>query len=238
MARRLTKQDIQKRVLELESLIGQKNLAGILNVSVDSVRRYREGRTKPQSKKVLEKINRIYNQRKNIISPEKIEHRRKQIERRQRGQREGREKPRYVPIYPDYMYDSPAAEFADVGGFEESLIELSEQGYVAAYYGRDIIPLEVQFVIHGESLERRGKIIHLVGIVSHKTSPNKDNGFTGMDTRLEIFKVHYRLIPGWKAAKDFDSRMEVLRDYFLERQVKDGYTVALLAYYYDENDEI
>jgi hypothetical protein len=237
MAKRLTDKDIQRRVLELESLFGQKKLSEILGVSADSVRRYREGKSKPTNKNVKEKINRLYNTRKNIIVPEKVKKLEEQIKHRKIGAKEGRKDARFAPIYPDYMYDSPANEFSDVRNFDK-MEELNEAGYVVGWYGRSSIPLEVQFVIHGESLERWGKVIHVIGIVNNQISPKEENAYTGLDTSLQIYKAYFRLIPGLKKRDDFDTRMEKIRNWFIDLKVEKGFTVALLGYYFDEFDEI
>jgi len=235
---RISPEEMQKRVLSLETLLGQKNLASALGVSKDTERRYRNGSSFPKTKDIYNKINRLYNSKKKLISPIEVEKKRAAIAKRAAALKKGKLKTRYVPIYPDYMYNSPAEQFDGVYNWEK-LEELSEKGYIAGYKGFNEIPLEVQFTIGQEPLTRFGKIVHIVGIITQETSPKKENEFTGLNTRLSIFPTWYRLIQGLKKEDDFETRLEKIRNFFTtEIKVERGYALALLGYYFDEADEI
>jgi hypothetical protein len=209
----------------------------MLGISSDSVRRYRSGKTLPQNKTIYNKLNKIYNKNRNAIDAGAVERKREIIERRSEAQRRGKPKFRTVPIYPTYMYQSPAEQFADVRNYNK-LEDISEAGYVAAWFGGKEIPLEVQFIIHGENLNRYGKVIKIVGIVTNEVSPKEENAYTGESTSLEIYNVYYRLIPGLKKTDTYFDRLEKIRDFYFNMKVDRGYTVALLGYYFDEEDEL
>lgn len=233
---RLSQTEIQKRVLELETLYGQKNLANQLGVSVDSIRRYRSGKTQPQTKSLYDKLNRIYNRNRNAIDQGAVEQKRKLIEARSRIQKEGKPKKREVTI-ENYLNFSPAEQFRNTRNMER-LLDLSEAGYVAAYYGGNAIPLEVHFLIHGEPLSRFGKVVNIVGIVTNEVSPKEENKFTGQDSALTIFPTYFRLIHGLKKSDGFSERMDKIRQFFFEEiKVDRGYTVAFMGYFFDEMDE-
>lgn len=235
---RLSPSEIRKRVLELETLYGQKNLASRLGVSVDSIRRYREGRTLPQTRNIYTNLNKLYNKNKKLIDAGAVERKQQQIEKRQTAQKRGATKPRFAPIYPDYMYDSPAREFEGVNKWER-LEDLSQAGYVAGWYGQKDIPLEVQFVIHGEGINRFGKVLHIVGIVSKEVSPKLENAYTGQDISLEVFSTYFRLIPGLKKDSKFFERMDRVREFFFEGiRIEKGFPMAFLGFYFDELDEM
>jgi hypothetical protein len=235
---RLKPEEIKKRVLELETLFGQKALSKKLGVSVDSVRRYRDGKTAPQTKTIYNKLNTLYNQKKKFIDTGAVETKRKQIEKRKTIQKSGAKKERFAIIYPDYMYNSPASEFSDVRKFER-LEDLHQAGYVAGWVGGKEIPLEVQFVINGENLSRWGKVLNIVGIVSKEISPKAENDYTGQDTTLEVYPTYFRLIPGLKKNLKFNEKLDKVREFFFENvNVERGYTLAFLGYYFDELDEI
>lgn len=233
---RLTKEEIQKRVLELETLLGQKGLAEKLKVSKDSIRRYRDGKTSPQSQTIYKNLNKLYNKNKNFIDTGLVEKKRQQIQKRKASAKTGAKKFRTGLIYPEYMYESPASDFSESTKFDK-LEDLHNQGYVVAWQGGKEMPLEAQFIIHGEDLTRFGKIVNIVGIVSTEVSPKADNGFTGQSTSLKVYPTYFRLIPGIKKTLKFNERMDILREYFFDLKVDRGFTIAFLGFYFNEGDE-
>jgi transcriptional regulator with XRE-family HTH domain len=235
---RLSQKEIQRRILELETLYGQKKLSKILGVSGDTIRRYRQGKSTPQTKEIYNKLNKTYNKNKNFIDTGAVEQKRAQIEKKSKSQKVGAKKERHVLIYPNYMYNSPASEFNDTRNFER-LEDLQESGYVAAYVGGNAIPIECQFIIDGEDLKRWGKIINLVGIVTKEISPKADNSWTGQDASLEVFPTYYRLIPGLKKDNTFEQKMDKTREFFFNNiNIDKGYTIAYLGFYFNEGDEL
>jgi transcriptional regulator with XRE-family HTH domain len=158
---KLGKAEIQKRVLELETLFGQAKLSKKLGVSKDSIRRYRDGKTLPQTKNIYKKLNAAYNKNKKFIDTGLVEKKRQQITKRKTVQAKGKTKERTTIIYPDYMYNSPAKDFSEARYFEK-LEDLHNSGYVASWVGGKETPLEVQFIIDGEDLTRFGKVVNIV----------------------------------------------------------------------------
>jgi len=234
---RVKPEELQKRILELESEHGVSGLGKLLGVSRDSIRRYRDGETFPQNKEVYQKINSLYRKERPKINPQKVEQIQKKIKKQSEAQKYGRIKSRYIPIYPDYMYNGRASEFDGVKSWDK-LEGLSEDGFVAAWYGRDIIPLEVQFLAEGAgtSLKRFGQIVNIVGLVTRTGYP-KDGNFTGFETELVILPTYRRLIKRLKKSMDYDTRHEVIREFFLNLEIEKGYPIVYLGYYFNEGDE-
>lgn len=234
---RLSPEEFQKRLRALQTVYNQKDLSNILGVSVRSINYYQKGESFPRSKEVYQNINALYNRTKSRIKPEAVEKKTKQRKERSDAQKYGRVKWRTTSIYPDYMYNSPASDFEGVKDWDK-LEELSEEGFVAGWRGRNILPMEVQFVINGEGATRFGKVVRIVGIVTRMNSPKLSNGWTGDETELVIFPTYYRLIPGLKKSDSFEDRMDKVRDFFFGLDVSKGYPLALLGFYFDELDEI
>lgn len=234
---KLSKSEIQKRVLELETLFGQTQLSKKLGVSKDSIRRYRDGKTLPQTKNIYKKLNAVYNKNKSFIDTGLVEKKRQQITKRKTVQKRGASKERKTIIYPDYMYNSPASDFSESRYFEK-LEDLHNEGYVASWVGGKETPLEVQFIIDGEDLTRFGRVVNIVGVVTTEISPKEDNGFTGQDAALKVYPTYFRLIPGFTKNLKFNERMDILRDYFFDLKVERGYTIAFMGFYFNEGDEV
>lgn len=235
--RRIKQDEIQKRILSLEALYGQRGLAKKLNVSVDTIRRYRTGKSNPNPN-AYKKINQVFGQNKKKIQTDIIQTKIKKIQKRTETYKTGKPKNRCIIIYPDYMYNSPAREFEGVENFY-FLEELQEKGYVAGYFGTKEIPTEVQFVIDGENLHRFGKILNLVGIISKEVSPKAGNAYTGNEASLEVFPVYIRLVKGFKKDTDFLKRMDLAREFFFENiNVERGFPIAFLGFYFKEGDEL
>jgi len=243
-----TPAEFQKRILELESIYGTKKLGDKLGVSRDSIRRYRTGKTTPQDRELYKKVNRIYGQKKKEVIPEKVEKIKKQQAERSKAQKLGRIKNQYAPIYPDYMYDSPAADFTEVKDFLEKFEELFDNGYVAGWRGRDSegIPLEVMFLSEGirPSLKRFGRFVNVVTLFNEYTDKameditSKRPG-TNIDKQsIRIFRHYYKEIPGLINAKKlkFEERMDLIREFILSIKLQKGQVSALLGYYFDEGD--
>jgi hypothetical protein len=239
---KLGKAEIQKRVLELETLFGQAKLSKKLGVSKDSIRRYRDGKTLPQTKNIYKKLNAAYNKNKKFIDTGLVEKKRQQITKRKTVQAKGKTKERTTIIYPDYMYNSPAKDFSEARYFEK-LEDLHNSGYVASWVGGKETPLEVQFIIDGEDLTRFGKVVNIVGVVTTEVSPKEENGFSNSDAALKVYPTYFRIIPGFKYILEqnkkisFDERMDILRDFFFNLKVERGYTIAFMGFYFDEEDE-
>lgn len=236
---RLSREEVQRRILELESVYGQKKLAKLLGISRDSVRRYRDGSTFPQTKQIYNKINQAYNVNKPLVNPEKVERKKTEIKKKSESQKYGRVKNRYAPMYPNYLYKSPASDFQESRNWDK-LEEMGEQGFVAAWRGRDIIPLEVQFMAEGagEPLTRFGKVVNIVTAVSRITSPKDGTNF-GEQSEIVTFPTYYRLIRGLKKTDSFDERIDKIRNFvFDELKVDRGYIVAFMGFYFEEGDEI
>ena len=235
---RLSPEQFQTRIIELETLYTQKQLSSVLGISRDSLRRYATGKTTPQSREVYNKINRLYNTKKAKVEQGKVEAKRQKIKKQSEAQTYGRIKNRYASIFPEYMYSSPATDFQDSRGWDK-LLSLSERGYVAGWRGRDIIPLEVQFLAEGEGtpLTRFGKIVNMVCAVSRITSPKDGINFWEV-AEIAIFQSYYRLINGLKKTDDFETRTDKIRDFASELKVDRGYIVAFLGFYFEEGDEL
>lgn len=242
---RLKPEQFKKRVLELETLYGQKNLSKTLGVSMDSIRRYRDGKTYPQTKKLYEQINKLYNKNKKFIDTGLVEQKRKQIEQRKKIQALSKTKERFALIYPDYMYgrpgtkeQSPASEFQEVKNFDK-LEDLHDAGYVAGWRGTKKIPLEVQFVIGGENLTRWGRIVKIIGIVTKEVSPKANNDFAANDIFLEVYRTPNLLIRGLDKSLNFEERIDLIRNFFFTNlEIERGLPMAFLGFYFDEADEI
>ena len=234
--RKISAKELQKRVLQLEALFGQKGISKKLNVSTSSIRNYRKGTTNPNND-IYKKINSLYNKNKKIISTEAIQNKSTKILNKKRV---FKPKPQYLPIYPDYMYNSPISEFRESRNFYR-LEELHEKGYVAGWFGTKEIPLEVEFLLYGEKLNNIGKskIIQLVGVVSHEESPKEENNYLSSSASIEEHPVYIRAMRGFKDAKDFETRMEIARDFFLENiKVFRGYPSIFIGFYIREEDFI
>lgn len=234
---RLSQAEISKRVLELETVIGQKKLAKALGVSTDSIRRYRQGKSQPQNKAIYNKINSLYSRKKSLVEVEKVVKKQEQIKKKSESQKYGRIKTRYTSIYPNYMYNSGAADFNGVQGWDK-LEELSEEGYIAAWKGRDIIPLEVQFTLGRESLSRFGKVVNIVGITSRVQSPKGGEEYRGLDNYLQVFQTYYRMIPGLNKNTPFEERIDKIREFFINMEIASGFPNVFLGFYFNEEDDI
>lgn len=235
--RRVTQEEIQKRILSLEALYGQKGLSKKLNISISTIRNYRTGKTTP-NKSLYKKINQIFGQNKKTIESEIIQAKIKNLKKKKQTYKNGKPKNRYILIYPNYMYNSPAIEFEGVENYY-FLEELQEKGYIAGYYGTKEIPIEVQFLIHGENLKRYGKILNLIGIISKEVSPKAENAYTGNEASLEVFPVYIRLVKGFKKDTDFLKRMDIAREFFFENiNIERGFPIAFLGFYFQEGDEL
>jgi transcriptional regulator with XRE-family HTH domain len=228
--------DFQQRIKALEAVYTQKELAQKLGISVRSLNYYQKGTQFPKSKDKYQRINALYNKEKSRIEPEAITKRQQKQKKSSDAQKYGRIKWRTAPIYPDYMYNSPASEFTGVKDWDR-LEELSENGYVAGWRGRNVIPLEVQFVIHGETEQRLGKIMNVLAVTSRSNSPKLENGFTGFETAITEFKVYIRMI-GIKKSDNLETRLDKVRDYVMNLKTDKGYILALLGFYFDESDYI
>lgn len=233
---RVSPEDFKRRLQSLETVYTQKELAKKLGISVRSLNYYQKGQQFPKSKTKYDAINKLYNKEKKVINAEAVDKRIAKQKKSSEAQKFGRVKWRTVPIYPDYMYDSPASEFDGVSRWDR-LEELSEQGYVAGFKGRDIIPLEVQFVIHGETARRFGKIANILVVTSRFTSPKLENGYTGQDTAVTLYKVYVRMI-GLKKEDSTETRLDKIRTYIMNLSSDKGFPLALLGFYFDENDEL
>lgn len=233
---RLSPEEFQRRLKALETVYTQKELASKLGISVRSLNYYQKGEQFPKSKQKYQAINTLYNKEKKSVTPEAVEKRATKRKQRSDAQTFGRVKWRTAPIYPDYMYQSPAREFDGVSRWDR-LEELAEQGYLAGWKGRDVIPLEVQFVIHGETGRRFGKIANIVVVTTRMTSPKLENGYTGQDTAITEYKVYVRMI-GLRKEDDFETRLDKIRNYVMNMKSDKGYPLALLGYYFDEFDEL
>lgn len=233
---RVPPEDFRRRIQALETIYTQKELSSKLGISVRSLNYYQKGEQFPKSKTKYDAINNLYSKQKNNIKTEKVEERVKRQKKSSEAQKFGRVKWRTAPIYPDYMYDSPAREFDGVSRWE-LLEELSEEGYVAGWRGRDIIPLEVQFVIQGETAKRFGKIANILVVTTRMTSPKLDNGFTGQDTAVTEYKVYVRMI-GLRKEDDTATRLDKIRNYVMDMNTDKGYPLAVLGFYFNENDEL
>ena len=233
---KLSPEEFTRRIKALETVYSQKELASKLGISVRSLNYYQKGSQFPRSKEKYQAINALYNREKKTIVPEAVEKRTKKTAERSDAQKYGRVKWRTAPIYPDYMYNSPASKFEGVTKWDR-LEELGEQGYLAAWRGRDIIPLEVQFIIHGENASRFGKIANIVVVMTRDTSPKLENGFTGQETGIVEFKVYVRLI-GLRKEDSTETRLDKIRAHVMSLETDNAYARALLGFYFDELDEL
>lgn len=231
--------EFEKRLTALESVYTQKQLSSMLGVSVRSLNYYQKGESFPRSKEVYQKINSLYHTRKAKITPEQVQSRIKKRTTLTQAETLGRLKWRTVPIYPDYMVYSPTEYFSGVLNWDW-LEEMSENGYVAGYYGRNAIPMEVQFLIHGEGQKRFGRVVRMVGIWDRSGSPKKENNFSGHEISLTVEPAHYLLIPTLKRTMSFEERTEAIRAYFFSREIdkKLGIPMAYLGFYFNESDEV
>lgn len=230
---RLSKTEIQRRVLELETVFGQKKLSKVLGVSPDTIRRYRDGKTTPQSKKIYDTINKKYNKSKSFIESDLVETKKQQINKRKTAYKVGKTKERFTTIYPTYMY-GPAARFEGIQNFEK-LEDLHDAGYVAGWLGGKAIPLEVQFVIRGNDLSDFADVIHMVGVTSTEVSPKEDNQYTGITAMLRIIPISRLLIRGLNATLSYTDKMDKLREYFHEHlNTAVGLPLAFLGWYVPE----
>jgi hypothetical protein len=234
---RLSPEEVQKRVLELETIYGQEKLSKILGVSKDSIRRYRDGKTFPQTQTIYKHINSLYYQNKNYVVPEKVEKKKQAIKKKSLAQLAGRIKSRYASIY-DYVNTSPLDEFQGAKNIDK-LFDMSDSGYVVGWRGREVIPLEVQFLAegYGESLTRFGNVVNIITIVSRYNSP-KEGVMMESEGEMIIQPIWHRLIKGFKKSLNFEERMNILREYAMNIKIDRGYTVAFLGYYFEEGDEI
>jgi transcriptional regulator with XRE-family HTH domain len=233
---RLSQEEIQNRLISLQTLYNQKDLSNILGISRRSLNYYQKGESFPRDREVYERINNLYNRNKQVIQPEAVKKRKTKQTKRTDAQKYGRVKWRTAPIYPNYMFYSPAKEFQGVKNWDD-LEQLSENGFVAGWRGRNIIPLEVQLILHGEGQSRFGKVVRIMGIITRMNSPKKDNNFTGEETELVIFPTYFRLISGLKKEDSFETRLDKIREFFFDMSIERGYPVALLGFYFAEDDE-
>lgn len=228
---RIKPQELQQRILSLETLYGQRGLANILGVSADTIRRYRSGKSQPKNKNIYSKINQTYNKKKNLINSDYVELKRQQIEKRSKAQKQPRK--RYAPIYPEYMFYSGAEEFREVRNFDY-LQSLHERGYVAGWIGGAAIPLEVKFIIHGEPIDRWGMVVNIVGVTLSEDSPKKENNYQSQSAKLDVMPFYTRFIRGFKKGIPLNDQLDILRDHFFNLQLAQGYTIAFLGFYFEE----
>lgn len=77
---------LNKKIVELESIYGQKETARRLGVSPSTLRNYKTGKSKPQAKQ-LSKVNRVHGQNKKFVTEEKVERYKKNVETKQQARR-------------------------------------------------------------------------------------------------------------------------------------------------------
>lgn len=220
-------EQLQARIETIIFELGNKGAAKYLGVSSRTLRRYKTGHI-PTAGKRAEKIVPTINQQYN-----KVQHK---IEKREA------EKPKppppppeqwhYCPVYPDYMYANGLFGIRN----EERLIEIHENGYVAAWYGTEDIPLEVIFTLDPDNpaeidTEGGSKDMHLLGICTGNPSPKK---YWDEVAYIENSRIRYRFLWTFHRRSGADL-INAGREFFFHKKRKEGRTpIKFLGWYSEE----
>jgi transcriptional regulator with XRE-family HTH domain len=224
MGKRLTDNDVLQRLNTLQKNLTQKKLLEKLGITKYRYNKIRQTQVFEKETKTL--INKLYNQYKTTTRTNKRkDHKKRTTPKTIR---------RYdLPIYPDYMFKSPASRYSDVFGFDR-LETLHDSGYMATYYGlSNTIPIHVQFTIHGEDIRRFEKNVYIVGIVS-LTNSDKPTKVV-----LMIKKIACVGIKGFNKKLKASERLQRLVDYYFDemptsKNIKTKH--EFLGFYFKENE--
>lgn len=164
----LTPEQIQQRIVELESLFGQKETARRLGVSPSTLRKYKTGKAPTKS---VTKLNRIYGQNKKKIDPVKVDRYKKNVATKQTARRKKLlEQPKLIPTSKWVRSE-----------FDEEYIKANILQDTTEYVAT-LDSLSVQFmngddIVSGRyGIAKGTKLVTIYGLYNSNYNPEEDAG--------------------------------------------------------------
>lgn len=197
-----------QKILELESVFGQKETAKRLGVSPKTLQNYKTGKTVPKKEKA-QKLNRVYGKNKEKVSEEKLEKYTKKIEKKREVRKQYlKSKPRLIS-----SVKWSKSQFKDAEFIQFAVTEQSE--YVAITEGRT-----GQFVSPSDILDSRyglpkgTKFVTIIGVYTNQYEEQGNANYG------DLFESRFPIL--LRKEMDLEQALDYLEGKFFETSQQKG----------------